>query len=200
MKLDHLAICGADLDEATAWAEERLGVPFGPGGRHDRFATHNRLIRLGEGEYLEVIAPDPEAAAPAGPRWFGLDAAGAPSLGNWICATPDIADARAAPFGMGDPVHLTRDDLSWTILVPPDGSLPMAGGAPTLIEWTGGMHPANRLPDCGVRLLALEITHPEAGSLAAHFAPLLRDARIRFVEGPAGLSARFGTPGGEVVL
>ena len=200
MRLDHLAITGADLDEATAWAEERLGVAFGPGGRHRRFATRNRLIRMGEGEYLEVIAPDPEARTPRGPRWFGLDRAGAPGLGNWICATRRLAQDRAAPFGMGDEVFLDRDDLRWTILVPPDGSLPMQGGAPTLIEWDAGMHPSRRLPDVGVRLLALEVSHPEAGTLADHFGPRLDDPRIAFREGPPGLSARLSTPGGEVTL
>ena len=200
MRLDHLAICGADLGRAAAWAEERLGVPLGPGGRHDRYATHNRLIRLGEGEYLEVIAPDPDAPAPEGPRWFGLDAAGAPGLGNWICATDDLDAGRAAPFAMGDPVALTRGDLRWTILVPPDGSLPVQGGAPTLIEWTAGAHPATRLPDAGLRLLGLEVSHPDAAALARHFGPRLDDPRIRFREGPPGLSAHLATPGGEVTL
>ena len=200
MRLDHLAICGADLARATAWAEERLGVAFGPGGRHDRYATHNRLVRLGEGEYLEVIAPDPDAPAPEGPRWFGLDHADAPALGNWICASDDLAADREGPFDMGVPVALARGDLRWTILVPEDGSLPMAGGAPTLIEWTSGAHPATRLPDAGLRLLALTVSHPEAEALAARFAPRLTDPRITFRPGPPGLSARFSTPRGEVTL
>ena len=89
MRLDHLAIVAADLDQGASWAEARLGVPLRAGGRHDRFGTWNRLVRLGAGEYLEVIAPDPAAPVPDRPRWFGLaDPPAAPRLGNWICAVP----------------------------------------------------------------------------------------------------------------
>jgi hypothetical protein len=35
--------------------------------------THNRLLKLGEGFYLELIAIDPQAPPPGRPRWFGLD-------------------------------------------------------------------------------------------------------------------------------
>ena len=89
MELDHLAITCASLPEGAAWAEERLGAPLEPGGRHAHFGTHNRLLSLGPGLYLEVIAPDPEAPAPGRPRWFGLDEAREPTLGNWIVRVPD---------------------------------------------------------------------------------------------------------------
>ena len=35
--------------------------------------THNRVLGMAGGMYLEVIAIDPDAAAPERPRWFGLD-------------------------------------------------------------------------------------------------------------------------------
>ena len=109
MRLDHLAITCADLASGTRWAEEALGVTFGPGGRHERFGTHNRLIGLADGLYLEVIAPDPEATI-RGPRWFGLDTPPAtPTLGNWIVATDDIA---SAPAAFGEVVPLERDGLT----------------------------------------------------------------------------------------
>ena len=73
MRLDHLAIACRDLWAGCDWAQAALGVPFGPGGRHARFGTHNRLLGLGPDLYLEVIAPDPDAAPFEGPRWFGLD-------------------------------------------------------------------------------------------------------------------------------
>jgi hypothetical protein len=58
MELDHLAVTCASLDEGAAWAESLLGVPLEQGGRHDRFATHNRLLSLGRGLYFGVIAPE----------------------------------------------------------------------------------------------------------------------------------------------
>ena len=76
-ELDHLVVAAASLDEGVAWCERTLGVTPGPGGRHPLMGTHNRLLALaGEAfpaSYLEIIAIDPDAAAPRRVRWFGLD-------------------------------------------------------------------------------------------------------------------------------
>jgi catechol 2,3-dioxygenase-like lactoylglutathione lyase family enzyme len=200
MELDHLAVTCASLDEGTAWAEEKLGVPFEQGGRHDRFGTHNRLLSLGPGLYFEVIAPEP-GTAPAVPRWFGLEEATAPRLGNWICRTPDLAAALSeAPPEVGEALPLTRGDLAWTVTVPPDGSLPWGGAFPTLIQWSAGQHPADRLPDRGIRLLALEVGHPRAARLKTLLAGL-DDPRLKVIttDHPS-LRALFATPRGEVEL
>ena len=199
MQLDHLAVVCADLDQGSAWVAAALGVPLEEGGKHPHFGTHNRLLGLGEGLYLEVIAPDPAARAPSHPRWFGLDGAGTPCLGNWIVRLPSLS---GLPDWAGAAVSLARGALSWTILVPPDGSLPMEGGYPTVISWGDGVpHPAGRLPDRGVRLLALDILHPQADELRGLLADGLGDARIRFVRSAMpSLRARFATPDGERVL
>jgi hypothetical protein len=47
-------------------------------------------------------------------------------------------------------------------LIPADGSLPLQGIAPTLIPWTGGVHPTATLPESGCALVRLEGLHPEA--------------------------------------
>ena len=175
-------------------------MPPGPGGQHPHYATHNRLLSLGPGLYLEVIAPDPAAPAPGRPRWFGLDHAGAPRLSNWIVRTTDLAAALAEWPQAGRPVALARGDLAWTIAVPPDGSLPMAGGYPTLIQWGPGVHPSSRLPDAGLRLLALDILHPQADALRARLTGQmgLTDPRIAFVAAATpSLRARIATPTGE---
>ena len=196
MRLDHLAITCADLASGTCWAEQALGVTFGPGGRHERFGTHNRLIGLADGLYLEVIAPNPEATI-RGPRWFGLDTPPAtPTLGNWIVATDDIASATAA---FGEVVPLERDGLTWQMRVPRDGSLPADGGLPTLIEWGRGVRtPGESLPPSGLRLERLEIHHPDAGTLATEIAApcesIWRAAPL------VTLRARFDTPKGPVWL
>lgn len=197
MQLDHLAICAADLETGVAWAEERLGVAFGPAGRHARFGTHNRLLGLGEGLYLEVIAPE-SGATVAGPRWFGLDAPPAtPCLGNWICRVPDIDAALADLPECGEAVDLARDALRWRISVPEDGSLPMGGALPTLLQWQVDTPPGESLPPSGLRLLGLEVTHPQATALAARVQ--VPGVTYRAGDGP-GLSARFDTPRGVVVL
>lgn len=200
MKLDHLAIAASSLDEGVAWAQARLGVTFGEGGKHARFATHNRLLGLGGGIYLEVIAPDYEARCD-GPRWFGLDAfSGLPRLANWICAVPDLAAALAdAPSA--DIVPMQRGDLRWDMAVPADGSLPMGGGYPTLLQWHTDTPPGTKLPASGVSLMGLTVWHPQADTLSARLSNTLADPRIRFKTAPAQhLTARFMTPSGEVTL
>jgi hypothetical protein len=201
MQLDHLAILAATLDEGTAWAEKRLGVPLEPGGRHERFGTHNRLLSLGPGLYLEVIAADPDSPPPGRPRWFDLDHVDTPRLGNWIARVPDLGAALAkAPPEAGEPLDLSRGDLSWAIAVPSDGSLPWGAAFPTLIQWREGGHPSDRLPDRGVRLLALALGHPRAPRLQAYLRGL-DDPRVTIARTPApSLRARLATPAGEVWL
>ena len=199
MKLDHLAITCADLGAGAVWVEQALGAPLQPGGQHARYGTHNRLLALGPGEYLEVIAPDPTAPRPKHPIWFGLGQAGAPRLGNWIVQVPDLAKAmQAAPQSAGEMVALERGDLKWRITVPPDGTLPMGGAYPTLIEWQGtAAHPSTRLTDLGIRLTALDISHPDAAYLSENIGKYMKDPRIRFHSGAFALHATFNTPTGE---
>ena len=73
LEFDHLAVCGETLDAAVAHVEAVLGLTLEPGGVHVEMGTHNRLLSLGPGMYLEAIAVNPEAAHPGRPRWFDLD-------------------------------------------------------------------------------------------------------------------------------
>jgi len=196
-ELDHLAVTCADLAEGAAHVERALGLPLLPGGQHARFGTHNRLLGLGPGLYLEVIAPDPAAPPPGLPRWFALDHARTPRLANWIARTDDLARALTlSPEDAGEPVALSRGDLAWSIAVPPDGDIPQRGGWPTLIQWTAGTHPATRLPDSGARLVRLEVYHPDAAALAARLP--LSDPRVSYVTATfPRLRAAIATPQGE---
>lgn len=201
MRLDHLAIACSALEEGVAWAEAALGVAFVPGGAHPRYGTHNRLLGLAGGIYLEVIAVDPQAEPERLPRWFGLDHfAGPPRLVNWICRVDDLAAAGAAFPESGPAVAMARGDLHWRITVPEDGRLPQGGGLPTLLHWDSPP-PGDRLPESGVALARLEIRHPEAGRLQARLEPWLEDPRVHFEPSATpALGAVFTTPGGEVAL
>lgn len=201
LRLDHLAVSGATLDAAAGAVEEALGLALQPGGRHARYGTHNRLMGLVEGLYLEAIAVDPEAAPPADARWFDLDRRdGPPRLTNWIVATDDLDAACAALPGIGRPVELERGDLRWRMAVPEDGVLPFDNLHPAVMEWQSGLHPARRLPASGGRLVRLTVSHPDAAALRDRLAPLLQDARVVFADGAPGLSAEVDTPSGLRVL
>lgn len=200
MQLDHIAVAGLSLEEAVDHVEEVLGVKMGPGGQHAHFATHNRLIGLEDGLYLEAIAKDPSVSPPEYPRWFDLDSfAGKPRLSNWICRCDDLDEMlRGLPDSAGTPVSLSRGDLRWKMAVPADGKLPCDGAFPALIQWQVDNLPGNSLRSCGLRLARIEVAHPNANWLR-EIVPLA-DPRVEFVSGDFALRASFDTPHGLRVL
>ncbi len=195
LELDHIAVVCSDLTIGSDWLATRLGCALVQGGKHPRFGTHNQLLGLAGGLYLEVIAPDP-AACVQGPRWFDLDRAPRrPRWGNWICRADDLARDIAGPA-----VAMARGDLRWQITVPDDGSLPMGGGFPTLIRWQDmAAHPAKALPDSGCRLTRWEVHHPQAAQLR-RICPV-SDAVVVFTPSQTPhFVAHFDTPNGPVVI
>jgi hypothetical protein len=202
LRLDHLAVSATSLAYGVEWVEQALGVALAPGGVHALMSTHNRLLGLGD-IYLEVIAIDPAAPQPPHPRWFDLDNfAGAPRLTNWIVACDDLdAALTELPAGVGHPTDLERGDLRWRMAVPADGRLPHGNAHPALIQWHGAAHPAQRLPDVGVRLDLLEIATPDAAALSADLAGLFTDRRVRITNASENaMRATFSTPHGRRVL
>lgn len=199
MLLDHLAVAGETLEEASAHIEQALGVALQPGGKHEKFGTHNRLLGLRDGLYLEAIAIDPQAQPPGRPRWFDLDNfQGGPRLTNWICRVEDIeATLSIFPDGTGEPIDLTRGALQWRMAVPPTGRLPFDNLFPALIEWQGDLHPATMLQDSACRLRRLVVYHPDALTLARQLGEL---DHVVFDTGPAALQAEIETAHGLRVL
>jgi hypothetical protein len=171
--LDHLVVAARSLEEGAAWVEARLAVKMANGGRHALMGTHNRLLRLDAGRYLEVIAIDPEAPGPRRPRWFELDSpsmksrlAKGPALIHWVERTGDLEAALGDDRNNIEILELSRGPYRWRMGVPRDGRLPGGGTRPTLIQWEGGVHPWDGLPETGVSLL--EFRHG-SGPLSATF-------------------------------
>ncbi|SDW65041.1 Glyoxalase-like domain-containing protein [Ruegeria halocynthiae] len=199
MLLDHLAVAGETLDEASAHIEQALGVHLQDGGKHEKFGTYNRLLGLHDGLYLEAIAIDPQAQVPERTRWFDLDRfQGSARLSNWICRVSDIeASLSVFPDGVGTPIDLSRGALRWRMAVPPSGRLPFDNLFPALIQWQGDLHPAQMLQNNGCRLRRLIVCHPDALDLAKGLGAL---EQVVFDTGPAALRAEFDTPHGPRVL
>ncbi len=213
--LDHLVIAAATLAQGVAWCEATLGATPGPGGSHALFGTHNRLLKIADvnwpDAYLEIIAIDPGAPAPARPRWFGLDE---PALQSQLdAAGPRLihAVARSTRLEMhrreliavgchpGDPVSASRETaqgrLSWQILVPADGRPDCDGALPTLIEWLGA-HPTAHMPDSALTLCTLSLCGvPDS----ARDVLQLRGVDFRAGRGPA-LQATLATPRGRIAI
>lgn len=191
MAFDHLAVAAGSLREGAAWLRDRLGVAPEPGGRHPSMGTHNMLLSLGPGEYLELIAIDPDAPAPNRPRWFGLDRfEGPPRIAGWVIRQSPLL----APEGTRI-AEASRGDLRWRITLPDSGQMAGEGAAPMRIDWGEGAHPSDRLPDHGLRLRGLTL-HTQAPLSVPLADPRIATACL----GPDGLRARIATRSGEAWL
>lgn len=215
--LDHLVIAAHTLSQGEQWCEAVLGLPPGPGGAHPLMGTHNRLLGLASTAfprcYLEIIAIDPQADAPGRRRWFDLDdprlqaaVRHEPRLVHFVARSTDASAAAQAlaqrGIDRGPLLAASRETptgpLHWQISVREDGQRLFYGGLPTLIQWDGAQHPADRLPDTGLRLQALRMAHPRADDLrAAHEAIGLGGVALE--AGPPNLAATLLTPDGRTV-
>lgn len=205
MSLDHLVYATPDLETTASELEELLGVRAAPGGRHPGFGTRNRLVGLGGRSYLEIIGPDREQEAPAGPRPFLIDTLGSPRLVGWAVAVDDIdaavAHAREHGYDPGDPEEMSRHTpdgglLSWRLTPPQQAG--HDGLVPFLIDWTGMRHPTESGPEV-VDLVSLRGSHPDPEAVRRDLAAL--DVRLDLDEGPnPGLTAVLRGRHGEVTL
>ncbi len=207
-QLDHIVIVAPSLAQGVEYVRDALGVMPQPGGEHARMGTHNALLRLDDQTFLEVIAINPDAPNPGRPRWFELDRPNPDTpvrLATWVVRTDDIHAATAAsPIPLGTMEPMTRGSLNWLITIPSDGSLPLDGVAPTLIEWHNGPHPANSLRDQGCSLVRLEGFHPQADRISGLLQAIGFQGRffmrqLAEEESPM-LVAHIETPGGLRML
>ncbi|HEU5295456.1 MAG TPA: VOC family protein [Burkholderiaceae bacterium] len=159
--LDHIAVVAPSLETGAAYVEAALGVQPDAGRAHPGMATHNLLLALGPSVYLEVVAPDPTAAPVARPRWFGLDhvlQGSSPRLAAWVASTNDIVGTATPELGTVETMR--RGAYTWRMTIRADGSVPLEGAAPLLIQRSSGARPVASLPQRGLHLQGLQIRHP----------------------------------------
>ncbi|MBW6397935.1 VOC family protein [Roseomonas sp. HJA6] len=171
-EIDHIVIGCATLEQGARYVEELLGVKPVKGGQHTGLGTHNMLLGLGSGCYLEIIAADPDQPEPAQPRLFDLDEAGMktmleaePRLVAYVASTPalDAVVARLGPSHSGEIRAMTRGNFAWRMAFPPQRT-DMDNLIPPLIQWDSDkVH--KHVKDSGWRLAALEAEHPETQAL-----------------------------------
>jgi Glyoxalase-like domain len=107
-----------------------------------------------------------------------------PRLLTWVARVADIRTALTdVPGAAGEPVQVSRGTLSWQISIPPDGSLPLGGAFPTLIQWPDRTLRGLSMPDLGCRLERLSIKHPHGASLAELLKPFFADDRVVILNG-----------------
>ena len=215
--VDHLVIAAQSLAQGVEWCEAELGVTPQAGGEHPLMGTHNRVLRISTSQfaraYLEIIAIDPDARDPGRTRWFDLDDPALreairqqPRLVHFVAGCELVAAGLRAlvPLGIdrGPVLAAQRDTpfglLQWKISVRDDGQRLFYGALPTLIEW-GELHPANFLPESGLKLLGLGASHPRPDALRAAYGAIGLEG-VTLQAGPPNLSAALRTPRGEVIL
>ena len=203
-RVDHVGFGLGDLDEASRIVAERTGVEPAYGGEHPHLGTHNALLSLGPGLYLEVIA----ARDDAGEAGMASYLHGLESLSGvlWAVTSDDVETSRRllreAGFETSEPQPGSRrtpggDLLEWTTFGVSNVQVP---GMPFLIHWADGTpHPSTTSPG-GCTLASLTVTTPRAADLG-RFVAALGLADVEVVSGEsAGLSVELDCPAGRVRL
>jgi catechol 2,3-dioxygenase-like lactoylglutathione lyase family enzyme len=206
--LDHILLGCSDLDQGIAFVEHHTGVRPAIGGVHPGRGTRNALLALGQGRYLEVIAPDPaqtaipttKAELPAMLKQFA-----APQLVAWAVRTLNIEASaeRLRRYGVAfqgpTPGSRARPDgemLHWKTLNFDDDR---DGLLPFLIEWGADTpHPSGGAPS-GCELESFAVAGPNPRELSAEFERLGIEVEVANGTTPH-LRVRIVGPKGEMVL
>lgn len=176
VELDHIVITCHRLKAGIDYVSRVFGVSIPEGGQHHFMGTHNAVMAIGDGVYLEVIAIDPTLPAPPYPRWFGLgnimwedQLKDKPLLAHYVMRTTDINASlarldKADAVQIGPPHSASRGDLTWQITLSPTGLPPEGGCLPALIEWDG-TPPVGNMAFPGPKLEKLRLLHPDPAFL-----------------------------------
>jgi hypothetical protein len=195
--LDHIIIAVPSLKEGIREFAARTGVTAVVGGQHPGRGTENALASLGQGHYLELLAPIADSA-PGGAK-PGLRLAG------WAVHTRTLPEVvgrlKTAGFQVSGPTPGSRRKpdgamLSWRTAGLEREELPLA---PFLIEWGAGVaHPSTTSP-AGCRLVRMTLETADSTRLSGFFAVIGHDVTVR--SGPAErMQVELACPKGSVTL
>jgi len=200
--VDHLIYSVPDLETGIVAMEGLMGVRAQMGGQHPGRGSHNALIGLGEGMYLEIVAPDLTQPRPSRPRWFSLDTIASPRLVTWAMKSSHLqqrwqkAFMNGATFGSISAGARTRMDgsmLSWEFTDPE--TVLCDGLVPFLIDWGDSAHPADSAP-LGAKLLSIRAEHPDPDGVREILRTIDGTLTVTQASTPA-LIARIHTSRGE---
>ena len=169
-KLDHIVFGSSTLEEGTEFVENILQAKLSDIGYHKDMGTHNRVIRISERVYLEVIAIDPKISNLNKRKWFNLDNS---SLQSKLKKKPQIIGYVIENNDMSinkyyDPFFLaSRDSYKWQFAMPTfennilESKIIEAGIIPSLISWKS-KKPIYQMKKNQFELISLEIKLSES--------------------------------------
>ena len=201
LSLDHIVVAVADLDAAFA-DYTRLGFTVIRGGEHANGVTHNVLVVLDDGAYLELIAwkrPDP------GNRWSDVFTQAGEGLVDCALLPDDIAavvaGAQARGLDIEDPQPGGRhrpdgERLEWRTARSPRPDVPFLCGdvTPRALRVQEGDVRRHANGVTGVAGITMEVENLEAS--------LARNAALIGVAPPADIRTEVvgGTPARTATL
>jgi len=167
-QIDHIILGISDLDQGMASFEQLTGVRPVYGGKHPG-GTHNALVSLGDGLYVELIAIQGDAATPPG-SLAGLKTLRTLTPIGWAVSSTNAADIRkrmdSAGFPLTEPSGGSRATpagatLSWQSLE----LQKKFDEAPFFIVWGAqSPHPSTTSPT-GCKLQQWRIAGPNRAAL-----------------------------------
>jgi len=207
--VDHLVLAVNDLQRGIEWFEQKTGVHAVIGGRHPNRGTQNALVALGNRQYLEILAPDPQQAGhERAADWLKLTV---PRFVLWASATNEIEalaqNAKTAKLAVAGPLDGSRARpdgklLKWrslNVAREADKDILYFNVIPFFIQWDReSLHPSQDSP-AGCKLLSLEFEHPDAEALTAVMKTLGIKGQVAKGASPV-IKATLDTPKGKVEL
>ena len=169
-KLDHIVFAAPTLEEGTSFIEYKLQVKLGKIGYHEEMGTHNRVVKISESVYLEVISIDPKSTTRKSKRWFNLDC---PKLQSKLKKSPQVigyvieSDNKKILKYYEPFFKSSRGKYKWQFSMPSTKSNNLVdqsyqnGIMPSLISWESGK-PINKMKNNHLDLQKLEIIFTES--------------------------------------
>jgi len=169
-KLDHIVFGASTLEEGTEFIENILQAKLSDIGYHKDMGTHNRVIRISDKVYLEVIAINPKMSNSKNRKWFNLDKSGlqsklkkSPQIIGYVIESNDINITKYYdPF-----FDASRAKHRWQFAMPTnkhnilDDEIIETGIIPSLISWKSEK-PIFQMKENQFKLISFEIELSES--------------------------------------
>lgn len=204
IRVDHVIVGASDLDAATAEIERLTGVRPVIGGVHPGRGTRNALLSLGEGTYLEIVAPDPAQSVDS-EDLRELRALRRPTPFGWAVSADKETTLRSALSGANiattgpKPGSRAKPDgsvLRWVTFGYAEIDNPQA---PFFIVWAEPvLHPSRTSP-AGCQLSDVTIESPQSDAISRAIAPLSLDVTVKPAQKDS-MRLSLSCPKGEVRL
>ena len=168
--LDHIVLGSLTLEEGTEFLENILQAKLSDIGYHKDMGTHNRVIRISEKVYLELVAIDPKRKNLKNRKWFNLDSS---NLQSKLKKSPQIIGYVIENNNRDinkyyDPFfRASRDKYEWQFAMPTfrnnilDSEIIEKGVIPSLISWKSEK-PIYQMKENQFELVRFEIKLPES--------------------------------------